>query len=151
MNSITRAARKIGLTTSSVLLATGTRQASGSFQPNTVYEGIRVLTVLFSDGLDRVIPASTPEVELTFIVIGAQMDATTQAFNLELTYRIVDDQDQGVWGAAPQKLNRMTVGQPIPFSQIEGLTPGSNYRFQIGVKDLVRGSESTTEIPFEVS
>ena len=45
----------------------------------------------------------------------------------------------------------MTVGQPIPFSQIEGLTPGSTYRFQIGVKDLVRGSESTTEISFKVS
>jgi len=140
-----------GLTTSSVLLVNGPPQrAPGTFLPNTVYDGIRVLTVLFNDDVEHVIDRATPEIMLTFIVVGAQMDATSQAFNIELDYRILNDQGKSIWRVPPQSLNRPTVGQPIPLAQIKGLDVGKEYRFEITAKDLVGATDHVTQVPFQI-
>lgn len=140
-----------GLTTSGVMVVTGQPMpAPGEFQPNTVYQGVRVLTAAFPVDLDhQVSRASTPT--LTFIVAGAQADMATQQFNLELSYRILTAEGESILRVPPQPLARTTVGQPMPLAQVEGLEPGKDYVFEIGVKDLQAGTEATTEVPFTVS
>lgn len=141
-----------GLATSSVMLVTGSPQgAPGTFQPNTVYDGVRVLTATFPDGIDHVIPAITREVMLTFIVVGAQMDATGQAFDIELNYRILTAEGSSIWRAPAQTSKGPTVGQPIPLSQISNLSPGGRYSFEIVAKDVIGGTETKTLVPFELS
>jgi hypothetical protein len=141
------------LTTSTVLLARGFGGAQGVFGPNTVYPGVRVLTATFDDDLDRVIdPAETPEVSLTYIVIGAQLDPATQGFNLEMGYRILDNEtDQSISRWPNQTSTRTTVAQPIPLSTVSGLEAGKTYRFEITVRDLAANTETVVEVPFEVA
>lgn len=139
-----------GLTTSSIIVVTGNPMAAqGMFQPNTVYPGLRVLTASFPADLDQELPRAASPV-LTFIVVGAQPDAMQQ-FNLQLTYRILTEDGESIMRVPPQPLNRVTVGQEIPLAQVEGLEAGTNYVFEIGVKDLASGSESTTKVLFTVS
>lgn len=141
-----------GLTTSTVVMATGNpAPATGQFQPNTVYPGVRVLTASFPDDLDRVFPRATPQVMLIYIVVGAQPSPTTAAFDLELEYRILSAEGESVWRAPVQPLDRPTVGQPIPIAEIESLVPDTEYRFEIVVRDRVGGTESTTEVPFRIA
>lgn len=140
-----------GLTTSGVVLVTGApMSAPGMFQPNTVYPGLRVLTASFPADLDQELPRSASPV-LTFIVVGAQQDPATQAFNLQLTYRILTADGDSIMRVPPQPLDRVTVGQEIPLSQVEGLDPGEDYVFEIGVKDLAGGADATTRVSFTVS
>lgn len=139
-----------GLTTSSIIVVTGSPMAAqGMFQPNMVYPGLRVLTASFPADLDQELSRSASPV-LTFIVVGAQPDAMQQ-FNLQLTYRILTEDGESILRVPPQPLNRVTVGQEIPLAQVEGLEPGTNYVFEIGVKDMASGSESTTKVLFTVS
>lgn len=142
-----------GLTTSSVLVATAFGAGQGAFGPNMVYPGIRVLTATFEDELDRVIDLSqTPEVSLTYIVVGAQVDPTTQAFNLEMTYRIIDEESgQSISRTPAQTLNRTTVAQPFPLATVTGLEAGKSYHFEITVKDLTADVETKVEVPFEIA
>lgn len=141
-----------GLGTSSVLMVTGAPMAApGQFEPYTVYDGVRVLTVAFPDDLDRVLAGDLPSIMLTYIVAGAQFDPATQGFNLELSYRIVDAEDNALWQAEPQTLNRPTVGQEIPLASVEGLAAGNDYAFEILVKDLAAGTEATTRVPFQIA
>jgi hypothetical protein len=141
------------LTTSTVLVAKSFGAGQGAFGPNMVYPGIRVLTASFDDDLDRVIDlAETPEVSLTYIVVGAQVDPTTQAFNLEMTYRIIDEESgQSISRTPAQALNRTTVAQPIPLSTVTGLEAGKEYHFEITVKDLAADTETRIEVPFQVA
>lgn len=140
-----------GLTTSSVVVVAGAPMAAqGTFQPNTVYDGLRVLTASFPADLDQELDRTSSPV-LTFIVVGAQPDATTSQFNLELTYRILTAEGESIMRVPPQPLSRVTVGQEIPLAQVEGLEPGNDYVFEIGVKDVMSGTEATTEVPFTVS
>ena len=142
-----------GLGTSSVMLVDGNpAPAPGrQCQPNTVYDGVCVLTILLPDNIHHVFPADTQQVMLTYGVVGTQMDATTQQPSLEITYRILTGEGQSLWRVAPQPLSRPTVGQPIPLSQVQGLVPGKRYRFEIVVKDLLAGTEAKTEVPFEIA
>lgn len=141
------------LTTSSVLVAKSFGAGQGAFGPNTVFPGIRVLTASFDDDIDRVIDlAETPEISLTFIVVGAQVDPTTQAFNLEMTYRIIDEESgQSISRTPAQNLTRTTVAQPFPLSTVSGLEPGKDYHFEITVKDLAADLETKVEVPFRIA
>jgi len=125
--------------------------APGIFQPNTVYFGVRILTASFMDNLTHEFPKSTQDIMLTFLVSGAQFDAAAQAPSLELEYRILDADGESIWRAPPQALNRATVGQQIPLSQITILEAGNDYVFQITAKDLIAGSETVTTVPFRIT
>ncbi len=141
-----------GLSLTSVIVADGFGPAPGMFSPNTVYDGIRVLTTTFDDRVERVYEVGTPQVDLTYVVMGAQMDPVTQAFNLEANYRILDaETGQGVVRMPPQPMSRNTVAQPIPLGQIQQLEAGKAYRFEILVKDLTAGTETTQEIAFQIA
>lgn len=141
-----------GLSTSSVLMVEGNPSAApGIFQPNTVYFGVRILTASFMDNLTHEFPKSTQDIMLTFLVSGAQFDAAAQAPSLELEYRILDADGESIWRAPPQALNRATVGQQIPLSQITVLEAGNDYVFQITAKDLIAGSETVTTVPFRIT
>jgi len=141
-----------GLSTSSVLLVEGSpSSAPGIFQPNTVYYGVRILTAAFMDNLTHEFSKSTQNIMLTFLVSGAQFDAAAQAPSLELEYRILDADGERVWGAPPQSLNRATVGQQIPLSQITVLEPGNEYVFEITAKDLIAGTDTVTTVPFRIT
>lgn len=141
-----------GLRTSSVLMVEGNPSAApGIFQPNTVYYGVRILTVAFMDNLTHEFSKSTQNIMLTFLVSGAQFDAAAQAPSLELEYRILDSEGERIWRAPPQPLNRATVGQQIPLSQINVLEPGNDYVFEILAKDLIAGSDTVTTVPFRIT
>jgi len=156
-----------GLSTSSVLLVEGSPSSApgifqpntvyygvrifGIFQPNTVYYGVRILTAAFMDNLTHEFSKSTQNIMLTFLVSGAQFDAAAQAPSLELEYRILDADGERVWGAPPQSLNRATVGQQIPLSQITVLEPGNEYVFEITAKDLIAGTDTVTTVPFRIT
>jgi len=140
-----------GLSTSSVLMVEGTSAAPGTFQPNTVYYGVRILTVSFMDNLTHEFSKSTQNVMLTFLVSGAQFDAAAQAPSLELEYRILDTEGERIWQAPPQPLNRATVGQQIPLSQISVLEPGNEYVFEITAKDLIAGTDTVTTVSFRIT
>ena len=141
-----------GLSTSSVLMVEGNpSSAPGIFQPNTVYYGVRILTAAFMDNLTHEFSKSTPNIMLTFLVSGAQFDAAAQAPSLELAYRILDAEGERIWGAPPQSLNRATVGQQIPLSQITVLEPGNEYVFEITAKDLIAGTDTVTTVPFRIT
>ena len=141
-----------GLRTSSVLIVEGNpMQAPGIFQPNSVYHGVRILTASFMDNLTHEFSKSTPSIMLVFLVSGAQFDAAKQAPSLELEYRILDVDGEQIWRAPSQSLNRATVGQPIPLSQIKVLESGNDYVFEITAKDLIAGSDTVTTVPFHIT
>jgi hypothetical protein len=140
-----------GLSTSSVLMVESTSAAPGMFQPNTVYYGVRILTVSFMDNLTHEFPKATDSIMLTFLVSGAQFDAAAQAPSLELEYRIFDVEGERIWQAPPQPLNRATVGQQIPLSQISVLEAGNDYVFEITAKDLIAGTDTVTTVPFRIT
>lgn len=141
-----------GLSTSSVLMVEGNSQAApGLFQPNTVYYGVRILTATFMDNLTHEFSKSTQNIMLVFLVSGAQYDAAAQAPSLELEYRILDADGKQIWRAPPQSLNRTSVGQQIPLSQISVLEAGNEYVFEITAKDLIAGSETVTTVPFRIT
>lgn len=141
-----------GLRTSSVLIVEGNpMQAPGIFQPNSVYHGVRILTAAFMDSLTHEFSKSTPNVMLVFLVSGAQFDAAKQAPSLELQYRILDAEGEQIWRAPPQALNRATVGQQIPLSQISVLEPGNDYTFEITANDLIAGADTVTTVPFSIT
>ncbi len=140
------------LGTSSVLMVVGPPSiAPGSFLANTVYDGIMVLTILVPDNVTHVFPKDTPQIELMYIVTGAQPDPATHAFNIELNYRILDETGASIVRMPPQTMSRPTVGQPIPLSQVQGLEVGKMYKFEITVKDKVTDQEAKTEVAFEIS
>ena len=141
-----------GLRISSVLIVDGNpMQAPGIFQPNSVYHGVRILTAAFMDSLTHEFSKSTPSIMLVFLVSGAQFDAAKQAPSLELEYRILDGEGEQIWRAPPQSLNRATVGQQIPLSQISVLEAGNDYTFEITAKDLIAGADTVTTVPFRVT
>ncbi len=141
-----------GLTLTSIIVADGFGPAPGMFSPNTVYDGVRVLTTTFHDRVERVYEIGTPQVDLTYVVMGAQMDPATQAYNLEANYRILDaETGQSVVRMPPQPMSRNTVAQPIPLGQIQQLEAGKTYRFEIVVKDLSAGTEATQEVAFQIA
>lgn len=141
-----------GLATSSILLVTGQPgPAQGQFEAFAVYDGIRVLTVTFPDDLDRELDADLASVMLTYIIAGAQPDPATRSFDLEITYSITDEEGEGLWHVAPQPLDRPTVGQQIPLAEIDSLEAGNAYVFEVLVKDLAAGTETTTRVPFEIA
>lgn len=143
------------LALSTVIVSSDFRPAAGGANSgtggNTVSAGVRVFTATFEDDLERTFDRQvTPEVSLTFIVAGARPDPATQAFNLEISYRVLDGLDRSVLRLPTQGSARTTISQPVPIALAEALEGGHPYRFEITVRDLVAGTQVIEHVPFHV-
>lgn len=138
-----------GLQITSVLVSTGVTQTQEPMVPGAVFPGVRVANLLVHDDIDRVFERNQ-QVELIYIVMGAQQDAVAGTHQIENNYRILDSEGNSLARFPPQELERITVGQPIPLGRIENLEPGGEYQFEIVVEDLVGGAEASTMVPFRL-
>lgn len=141
-------ADELKLTT--VLVSSGVDQTQEPMMAGAVYPGVRVASLLVQDDIDRTFEVDE-QVELIYIVMGAQADPEAGTQKLECSYRILDMEGTSMVRFPPQELNRITVGQPIPFARIENVEPGGEYQFEILVKDLVAGTETERMVPFRMA
>lgn len=140
-----------GLRLSSIVVAGGYRAAPGITVDGAVAAGVRVFTASFDDDLDRSLDrAATPEISLAFFVVNAATNQESGTVDLQIDYRILDEDDTSVLRFSPQLSSRTTISQPIPIAEAADLEIGRAYRFEITVRDRVEGIEAVQLVPFRL-
>ena len=136
------------LVLSSVLVATSTLPQTDPYETGRVYSGVRMASLLFQDDIDRQF-SRDENIELIYVVMGAQADPVTRRPKFEVSYRVLLAEDEQSIARFPsQTLESPSVGQPIPLAQISQLNPGESYELEISIKDLLSEAELTHRVRF---
>ena len=135
----------------SILVGTGMQQAAGEIRGDQVYRGVRFATMLVDVDIDSIVSIDDT-LEIVYSVVGAETDNATMRPKLEVSYRFLrasDDENMGRFPA--QTLQMDAINQPVPLNIIRRIQPGGDYKIEIGIKDLIGGSEIMQLVDFHVA
>ncbi len=135
-----------------LLSAEEIRDDSRPLNTTTVYEGIRLGSVLIANDVDDIFDRDAT-VEVVTVVTGWASDpAAPGKPRLEVIYRILEglEGDESLARLPEQLLDFHVLGQQIPLGQVKRLEPGNSYRIEVRVKDLVGGGETVRRVPIHL-
>ncbi len=135
-----------------VLAATEIRDDPRPMNTTTVYQGIRLGSVLVANDVDDAFDRDAT-VEVVAIATGWVSDpAAPGKPRLEVTYRILEglEGDESLARLPTQLLDFHVLGQQIPLGQVNRLRSGRSYRIEVRVKDLVGGRETVQRAPLHL-
>jgi GWxTD domain-containing protein len=117
---------------------------------DTVYPGMR----LFKVGLDIDVEhmfAVNEEVEVLYLVAGAGSDPDVEGVELMVDTVIMTADGQPIARLPTEVATNNIISNVLPLEQIPGIEPGSSYKIQVTVKDLIGGQQATGEVMFKAA